>query len=105
MMTYYLLYPTGVIAGPYDASEMVRLLESGTIAENIQVAAAGDSGWHPLSELLPVILFEAREGAAEYAEPQSREDLVMRAKEVTTPLLLPLLDEEPGPPPGPPRSP
>ena len=94
MMTYYLLYPTGVIEGPHDATEMVRLLESGTIGETIKVAAAGDSGWHPLSELLSVILFEARECTRASTVPQSKEDIVKRCKEVTSPILLPLLDEE-----------
>lgn len=72
---------------------MLRLLEADAIVGNIQVAAAGDSHWHPLSDLVPVILFEGREGNALRQREVSKTDLIVRARQETSPVMLNLLEE------------
>lgn len=51
-MKYYYLNSAKELRGPYSKDEMLSFLQSGLINDETLSAAAGDSSWKPLSELI-----------------------------------------------------
>lgn len=60
-MDFYVLQADHTAAGPYSAPEMMQFHHQRVISDETPAAAAGDSAWRPLSDLLPLLRYEAGE--------------------------------------------
>lgn len=103
---YYLLVDPCTVSGPLTAPEILVNLQTGKISLETLAAAAGDSAWQPLRDLLGMIEEDAQTVAApaeQWDERRQMEEMHIKAEIRTAPVLLALLREDgesvTGPPP------
>jgi len=96
-MHYYILGHHHAASGPFTAQQMLAKLKKGEINSGTLAAAAGDSGWSPVSELHGLIEEDARASSEPLQDPDARrqvEALRAQAGPRTAPILLKLLEED-----------
>lgn len=71
VMKYYYLSADKMIQGPYSASEMIVMLQDGTLSSTTLVAAAGDNRWRPASSF-------AFDAAAAECSTWNKEEVIRR---------------------------
>ena len=95
-MYYYTLAPDFSIGGPFTAVSMMEMQATGTIHADTPAAAAGDTSWVPLGELIPAIREEV-DNAHAPLRPEDFQAQVQAARKTgppTLPVLSRLLKED-----------
>ena len=95
-MDFYVLQADHSAAGPYAACEMMQMLQTGIICDETPAAAAGDSVWRPLTDLIPLLRYEAGETlpAVPAADIEAQIAAARQSGPPTPPVLARLLREE-----------
>jgi hypothetical protein len=95
-MQYYTLSADYTIGGPFTAASMMEMQAAGALTPETPAAAAGDTSWVPLGDLLPAI----REDLENAHPPPNPEDFkaqvnaARRSGPPTLPVLARLLRED-----------
>lgn len=95
-MQYYTLSPDYTVGGPFTANSIMEMQAAGTLSADTPAAAAGDTSWVPLGELLPAIREDVENGHPPLA-PEDFKAQVNAARKSgppTLPVLARLLRED-----------